>query len=180
MMITSDKAPGKEQVLQRGPDMGDAEAKATFRQLTERMRRLVEILPDTLECTQEAQSLEESIQAELRKVRARAEFEEAYIARLVERQRQCRAMSQVLQENTSEQMELLRAPLLELLRIVDSKEKHLKNEIIEVERDKISILQHSQTVAESDLERMRTAEAKAEAILKTKIPSVTWLETGHR
>lgn len=168
------------EVLSRGPGaMGEDEAKATFKQLTERMKRLVEVLPDTLQCTQEAQQLEESIQAELRKVRARAEFEEAYIARLVERQRQTRAMSQVLQQNTCEQMELLRAPLLELLRIVDSKEKHLKTEIIDVERDKISILAHSQKIAESDLERMRTAEAKADAILRTKIVSVSWLETGH-
>jgi hypothetical protein len=32
-----------------------AEAKATFLELTEKMRRLVEVFPDTLACTQQAQ-----------------------------------------------------------------------------------------------------------------------------
>jgi hypothetical protein len=109
-----------------------AEAKATFQQLTDRMRRLVEVLPDTLECTREAQTLEDSIQAEMRKVRARAEFEEAYIIRLLERQRQCKAMSTLLQGNVSEQYENMRKPVLELLRLLDAKEKHLKEEIMQV------------------------------------------------
>lgn len=96
------------------------------------MRRLVEVLPDTLECTQEAQSLQESIQAELKRVHARAEFEEAYTKRLIQRQQQCRSMSILLQGNVADQFEQIRKPVLELLRVLDHKERHLKDEIVAV------------------------------------------------
>ena len=97
-------------------DAADAsDAKATFKQLTERMRRLVEVLPETLECTQQASALHDSIQAELRRVRARAEFEEAYIARVIERQQQTRVMSAALQGEIASKFDELRKPVAALL-----------------------------------------------------------------
>lgn len=274
------------------PGSGDsAAAKATFRQLTEKMRRLVEVrlrrralpartpraeraaggsaqvLPDTLAATNEAQRLEDAIQAELHKarpgpllapraqrrrrltgggggqVRARAEFEEAYVARVLERQGQCRQMSAALQTEIAERFQaparpaaarpaarlrgrrsagltrgrargqVLRAPVAELLASIDERERLLQQRVQArlashpapgggagrrargggagrvtscvlggqaIEQDKAAILTQVQAQSERDLQRMREAEGRAGEMLRSKIASVQWLETGAR
>eukprot|EP00960_Hanusia_phi_P077293 768673-Hanusia_phi.AAC.7 len=168
------------EILQRAGGEEAMDAKATFRQLTERMKRLVEVLPDTLECTQEASILNDSIQMEFRRVRAREEFEEAYISRVCERQKQCHAMSIALQSQIRSELEELRQPVRQLLQILDDREAHLLQQVGEIEQDKTAILKQAQTQAERDLMRMQEAEAEADDLLKSKIASVSWLETGHR
>uniref|UniRef100_A0A7S4PHI3 Calponin-homology (CH) domain-containing protein n=1 Tax=Guillardia theta TaxID=55529 RepID=A0A7S4PHI3_GUITH len=168
------------EILQRAGGEEAMDAKATFRQLTERMKRLVEVLPDTLECTQEASILNDSIQMEFRRVRAREEFEEAYISRVCERQRQCHGMSIALQSQIRSEFEELRQPVRQLLQILDEREAHLLQQVAEIEQDKTAILKQAQTQAERDLVRLQEAEAEADNLLKSKIASVSWLETGHR
>ena len=168
------------ELLSKNDDPNSSEAKATFKQVTERMRRLVEVLPETLECTQQASALHDSIQAELRRVRARAEFEEAYIARVIERQRQTRVMSAALQGEITSKFDTLRKPVAALFQMLEQRERHLIQTVTQVEQDKAAILMQAQGQAERDLQRMREAEARADHILRSKIASVSWLETGHR
>ena len=168
------------ELLAKNDDANSSEAKATFKQLTERMRRLVEVLPETLECTQQASALHDSIQAELRRVRARAEFEEAYIARVIERQQQTRVMSAALQGEITSKFDTLRKPVAALLQALEQRERHLVQAVVQIEQDKAAILMQAQGQAERDLQRMREAEARADHILRSKIASVSWLETGHR
>ena len=47
------------------------------------------------------QVLQDSIQAELRKVRARADFETAYLRRIMERRAQCEARSLALRQDVA-------------------------------------------------------------------------------
>jgi len=168
------------ELLSKNDDPNCSEAKATFKQLTERMRRLVEVLPETLECTQQASALHDSIQAELRRVRARAEFEEAYIARVIERQQQTRVMSAALQGEITSKFDTLRQPVAALLQAMEQRERHLVQAVVQIEQDKAAILMQAQGQSERDLQRMREAEARADHILRSKISSVSWLETGHR
>ncbi len=58
-----------------------------------------------------AQVLQESIQAELRKVRARADFEAAYLRRIAERRAQCEARARALQADVSARSESSESPL---------------------------------------------------------------------
>jgi hypothetical protein len=168
------------ELLSKSDDPNSSEAKATFKQVTERMRRLVEVLPETLECTQQASALHDSIQAELRRVRARAEFEEAYIARVIERQQQTRVMSAALQGEITSKFDTLRQPVAALLQVLEQRERQLIQTVTQVEQDKAAILMQAQGQAERDLQRMREAEARADHMLRSKIASVSWLETGHR
>jgi hypothetical protein len=148
------------ELLSKSDDANSNDAKATFKQLTERMRRLVEVLPETLECTQQASALHDSIQAELRKVRARAEFEEAYIARVIERQQQTRLMSAALQGEIVAKFDGLRKPVAALLQALEQRERHLIQNVVQIEQDKNSILMQAQGQSERDLQRMREAEAR--------------------
>lgn len=132
------------ELLSKNDDPTSSEAKATFKQLTERMRRLVEVLPETLECTQQASALHDSIQAELRRVRARAEFEEAYIARVIERQQQTRVMSAALQGEIASKFDTLRKPVAALLQALEQRERHLVQTVVHIEQDKAAILMQAQ------------------------------------